>query len=103
MQPLWNMGGYMLGFISGKLGLESAMACTAAVEEVIDKHYAKQIDELSDINQEDELLSNLIKFRQEEVEHKNIGLEHSNDAPRYFYKSVIKAITSLAIHISKKI
>ena len=103
MQPLWSIGGYLLGFISGKMGLEAAMACTAAVEEVIDDHYAKQIERLSGVDHEKILLSDLIRFREEEIEHKKIGLQHSSDSPRYVYKAIIKSLTRLAIKISEKI
>jgi ubiquinone biosynthesis monooxygenase Coq7 len=43
MQPIWHFGSYALGYVSGKLGVKAAMACTEAVEEVIEKHYNDQI------------------------------------------------------------
>jgi 3-demethoxyubiquinol 3-hydroxylase len=103
MQPIWNIGAYALGFISGKISPEAAMACTAAVEEVIDEHYESQIDALEMNDKEQELRTNIMRFRNEEIDHKNIGLEQSADMPRELYKSIIKGLTKLAITISKKI
>ena len=44
--PLWDLLGLGLGFGSTILGRKAAMLCTASVEEVIDKHYLNQINEL---------------------------------------------------------
>ena len=44
--PLWDLMGVGLGFSSTILGKKAAMLCTASVEEVIDKHYQNQIDQL---------------------------------------------------------
>ena len=44
--PLWDLLGISLGFGSTLLGKKAAMLCTASVEEVIDKHYLDQIDQL---------------------------------------------------------
>lgn len=72
--PLWHVAGYALGASTALLGPKAAMACTEAVEEVIDKHYAEQIEILPD--DEGPLAETLEKFRLEEVEHKNIAIEH---------------------------
>ena len=37
LSPLWHVAGYALGFATAKLGKEAAMACTVAVEEVIEE------------------------------------------------------------------
>ena len=104
MQPLWKTVGYIMGLISAKLGNEAAMACTAAVEEVIDQHYAEQIDRLSEIGDHEELVKALKSFRAEEVEHKDIGLRKSGGEGKYrLYKSFIRGLTKAAIGISKKI
>ena len=39
--PFWHMAGYALGAATTLLGREGAMACTEAVEEVIDGHNAR--------------------------------------------------------------
>jgi len=44
--PLWDLLGVGLGFGSTLLGKKATMLCTASVEEVIDKHYLEQINQL---------------------------------------------------------
>ena len=44
--PLWDLLGIGLGFGSTILGKKAAMLCTASVEEVIDKHYQNQIQQI---------------------------------------------------------
>ena len=46
LQPFWNIAGYGLGVATALIGPEAAMACTAAIETEIDKHYGEQIDEI---------------------------------------------------------
>ena len=72
--PLWHVAGFALGAGTALLGTKAAMACTEAVEEVIDKHYAEQIESLGD--DEGALAETLEKFRQEEVEHKQIAIDN---------------------------
>ena len=71
--PLWDLLGVTLGFGSTLLGKKAAMLCTASVEEVIDKHYQSQIDQLD--QNEKELKKNIIKFREDELHHKDIAYE----------------------------
>ena len=71
--PLWDLLGVGLGFGSTLLGKKAAMLCTASVEEVIDKHYLDQINQLGD--DEKELKSKIIKFREDELHHKDIAYE----------------------------
>src|SRR5215467_10455533 len=40
MLPLWHLAGFVLGAATAALGERVAMACTVAVEEAIDAHYA---------------------------------------------------------------
>ena len=94
LQPLWDVAGFALG---------AAMACTAAVEDVIDEHYAAQERELKDDTSEfKEVVS---KFRQEEIEHKETALaEGAEQAPGYeVLSATIKAGCRLAIKLSEKI
>ena len=72
--PLWDLLGVGLGFGSTILGKKAAMLCTASVEEVIDKHYQSQIDQLQD--DEKKLREKIKKFRADELEHKDIAYEH---------------------------
>src|SRR5437762_14336536 len=48
LSPLWRASGFALGAATALLGEKAAMACTAAVEEVIDEHYASQLERLGD-------------------------------------------------------
>ena len=68
--PLWDLLGVSLGFGSTLLGKKAAMLCTASVEEVIDKHYLDQINQLGP--EEKELKKKIIKFREDELNHKDI-------------------------------
>uniref|UniRef100_A0A095C407 Ubiquinone biosynthesis protein COQ7-like protein n=1 Tax=Schistosoma haematobium TaxID=6185 RepID=A0A095C407_SCHHA len=76
--PLWSIAGFTLGVGSALLGSKCAMACTVAVESVISEHYNNQIRELveSDPETYQELLQTLAQFRDEEMEHRDTGLEH---------------------------
>lgn len=101
--PLWSVLGYGLGFISGKIGKSAAMACTQAVEEVIDEHYLTQLKTLD--QQENLLKEKISKFRDDEIHHKDIALDQgAKDAPLYtLFAAGVRAATLLAIGISKKI
>ena len=71
--PLWDLMGVGLGFGSTILGKKAAMLCTASVEEVIDKHYLNQIKQLG--NDEKNLKKKIVKFREDELNHKDIAYE----------------------------
>ena len=71
--PLWDLLGVGLGFSSALLGKKAAMLCTASVEEVIDEHYLSQINQLG--ADEKDLKKKIIKFREDELHHKNIAYE----------------------------
>jgi ubiquinone biosynthesis monooxygenase Coq7 len=105
LSPIWNVAGFALGFITGKMGQKAAMACTVAVEEVIDQHYQVQEQILEQFPNENILKETVSKFRQEELEHRDIGLHHgAQQAP--FYKllcSGIKIASKTAIWLSKRI
>lgn len=103
LSPLWHVAGYALGFTTGLLGEKTAMACTAAVEEVIDEHYTNQLNELQD---KDPTLSTLIeKFQQEEREHRDIALMRgAESAPgHYVITQAIKMGSRLAIWLSTRL
>ena len=68
LQPLWNVAGFALGAATAAIGPEAAMACTAAVETEIDKHYQEQLDALGDTDPE--LSAAILDFQAEELEHK---------------------------------
>ena len=101
--PLWNVMGFGLGVASAIMGEKAAMACTIAVEEVIGEHYAKQVEVLD--GEHKELKSKLMKFRDEELEHLETGIEHDGEnAPGYpIMKTIVQFGCRTAIKISEKI
>ena len=103
LHPLWHVAGYALGAATALLGREAAMACTVAVEEVIDEHYAKQAARLG--ADEPELKGMIETFRAEEIEHRDIGLaEGAERAPAYdLLKGAIKAGSRMAIWLAERI
>tara|TARA_Y100001960_G_scaffold326670_1_gene411473 strand:- start:1854 stop:2387 length:534 start_codon:yes stop_codon:yes gene_type:complete len=101
--PLWDLLGIGLGFGSTILGKKAAMLCTASVEEVIDDHYKKQIDQLG--SDEKNLKDKIIKFRKDELYHKNIAY-NEGATKKGFYSvmdKIIKTGSKIAINISEKI
>tara|TARA_A100001037_G_scaffold291928_1_gene306587 strand:+ start:191 stop:727 length:537 start_codon:yes stop_codon:yes gene_type:complete len=105
LSPFWDLGGYLLGVTTALIDRKAAMACTVAVEEVIEEHYKDQQNILKKDNTEKELIKIIKKFREEEIEHKDIALEHNaQDLKGYqLMTKGIKTITKLAIFLSKKI
>jgi 3-demethoxyubiquinol 3-hydroxylase len=103
LSPLWHVAGWALGAASAALGERAAMACTAAVEEVIDAHYAGQIDALGEA--EPELKQSLEEFRSNEIEHRDTAIaQGAEDAPAYaLFSAAIKAGSRLAIWLSTRI
>ena len=101
--PLWDLLGIGLGFGSTLMGKKAAMLCTASVEEVIDKHYQNQIDQLKD--DEKELKSKIIKFREDEIHHKHIAYEEGATKDGFYsiMDKIIKTGSKIAIGISEKI
>ena len=100
--PLWDLLGVSLGFGSTIIGKKAAMLCTASVEEVIDKHYQNQINQLE--NDEKQLKNKIIKFRNDELHHKNIAYEKgaSKDGFYSIIDKIIKTGSKIAITISEK-
>jgi 3-demethoxyubiquinol 3-hydroxylase len=103
LYPLWHVVGYALGVATATLGSEAAMACTVAVEETIEEHYQKQLEYLAD--DERALKSMIKKFRDEEIEHKNIGLKNNAEDLAYYpiLRALIRAGSKTAIWLSERI
>jgi len=103
LAPLWHAAGYALGAGTALLGEKAAMACTVAVEEVIDEHYAAQADSLG--QDEAELKAVIEEFRAEEQEHRDIGYaEGAEQAPGYpVLTQVVKRASKLAIWLSERV
>ena len=101
--PLWDLLGVGLGFGSTLLGKKAAMLCTASVEEVIDKHYLDQINQLGP--EEKELKKKITKFRQDELDHKDIAYEEGASKKGLYsiMDKIIKTGSKIAINISEKV
>ena len=101
--PIWNIAGFALGASTALLGEKAAMACTVAVEKVIGEHYQEQLDLIQDDLKD--LKKTISKFRDDELEHHDIGIEHdAENAPGYkIMTKVIEIGCKTAIAVSKKI
>lgn len=104
LQPFWQVAGYALGAGTAMLGPRAAMACTAAVETEIDKHYQEQMEQLETEN-DPELLGKIAEFREEELEHKRVALEAgAEETPGYpVLSAAIRLGCKVAIGLSKRI
>lgn len=108
-QPLWHVGGYLLGATTALMGEKAAHACTIAVEEVIADHYQDQLDKLKVLgiqegDRYDHLQGIISKFRDEEIQHKNHSeQEGGRDAPAFgAITGAVKAISKAAIWLSSR-
>ncbi len=102
--PLWHVGGFFLGAATAMLGEKAAMACTVAVESVINDHYLSQEAQLSE-KADMPLKETLAQFRAEEMEHHDTGIAHgAEDAPAYpVLHAVVSTITRSAIWLSSRV
>ncbi len=105
LHPFWSVAGYALGAGTALLGPEAAMACTAAVEEEIDKHYSEQLDRLAEIDEEPELAEMIEEFREEEREHRDAALANgAENAPAYpLLSGAIRLGCRIAIKVSERV
>ncbi len=107
--PVWHVAGFALGAATALMGEKAAMACTEAVEEVIDEHYTRQLETLDSLaaegKAEPELQALIAEFRAEEIEHRDTAREAgAAEAPAYPVLSQgIKNATKLAIWLSERI
>lgn len=103
LHPIWNVAGFALGAATALMGPKAAMACTVAVEEVIDEHYRQQSAQLG--QDEAPLKAKIDKFRAEELQHRDTGLEHgAEQAPAYpLLTGAIKAGSRLAIWLAERV
>jgi len=103
LTPVWHVAGYALGAATASMGERAAMACTVAVEEVIDEHYAAQADSLD--TDESDLKATIEEFRAEELEHRDIGYEHgAEQAVGYpILSATIKRASRIAIWLSERV
>ncbi len=103
LHPLWNVAGFALGAATALIGPRAAMACTAAVETEIDKHYGDQLRQLGD--EDPDLSATITEFQAEELEHRETaiaaGAENAVGYP--LLSAVIRAGCRAAIALSKRI
>jgi ubiquinone biosynthesis monooxygenase Coq7 len=103
LAPIWRLAGFALGAGTALMGDKAAHACTEAVENVIEEHYAAQITELA--ARDPVLAAELSKFRDEELEHRDQAVEEgAREAPGYaLLTAAIRTGCRAAIKISEKI
>jgi ubiquinone biosynthesis monooxygenase Coq7 len=103
LQPVWHVAGHALGAVTALLGPSAAMACTAAIETEIDRHYGEQLAALGD--EDPDLAATVEQFRAEEVEHRDAALASgAEEAFAYpILSSLIRAGCRVAIELSKRI
>ena len=103
LQPVWSAAGFALGAATALLGPEAAMACTAAIETEIDRHYTQQLVELGD--DDAELSAMIAEFRDDEREHRDAALAAGAErAPGYpLLFGAIRLGCRLAIRLSERI
>ena len=105
LEPFWSAAGYALGAATALMGPEAAMACTAAVETEIDKHYSDQLDRLLETGADPELATMIEEFREEEREHRDAALEAGAErAPGYpLLSGAIRLGCRVAIKLAERI
>ena len=103
LQPVWSAAGFALGAATALIGPEAAMACTAAIETEIDRHYTEQLEELGD--EDPELAAMIREFRDDEREHRDAALAAGAEkAPAYpVLFTAIRLGCRAAIALSKRI
>ena len=105
LQPLWSVAGYALGAATALIGPEAAMACTAAVEEEIDRHYTRQLEQLETDGDDPELAGMIDRFRADERAHRDAALAAGAErAPAFpLLSAAIRLGCRAAIRLSERI
>jgi len=103
LTPLWDVAGFALGAATALIGPKAAMACTAAIETEIDRHYGAQLDRLGDTDPE--LGATIQEFRAEEIEHRDAAIAAgAEQAPAYpLLSAAIRLGCRVAIGLSERI
>jgi ubiquinone biosynthesis monooxygenase Coq7 len=99
--PLWSVAGYAVGAATALLGERAAMACTVAVEEVIDEHYRLQAEKLAGEDPAETILS----FRDDEIAHRDLAIAHGAEetAGYELITSLVKTGSRIAIWLSTRL
>jgi len=103
LHPLWSVAGYALGAATALLGERAAMACTVAVEEVIDEHYREQAERLGD--DEPVLREEILSFRRDEIAHRDLAIaEGAEETSAYdLITAAVKTGSRIAIWLSTRL
>jgi 3-demethoxyubiquinol 3-hydroxylase len=103
LHPLWTAAGYALGAATALMGERAAMACTVAVEEVIDEHYQRQAEQLGE--EDPALRETILSFRADEIAHRDLAIaQGAEESPGYdLISAVVKAGSRLAIWLSTRL
>jgi ubiquinone biosynthesis monooxygenase Coq7 len=103
LTPVWRIAGFALGAGTALMGEKAAMACTVAVEEVIEEHYQRQCDALGD--EEPKLREMIGKFQADESSHRQVGLAHDAEkTPGYrLLRRGIRTGTRVAVWLSERV
>lgn len=103
LQPLWHVTGFLLGAGTALMGERAAMACTVAVEEVIERHYEDQLKHLGP--DEAALKDSILRFQAEEVQHRDIGLANEAELAAGYpvLTAAIKAGTKAVIWVAERV
>jgi ubiquinone biosynthesis monooxygenase Coq7 len=103
LHPLWNVAGYALGAATALLGAQAAMACTVAVEEVIDEHYQAQAARLGE--DDPALRETILSFRDDEIAHRDLAIARgAEESPAYdLIRAVVKTGSRVAIWLSTRL
>jgi|TARA_B100001057_G_C22346924_1_gene755516 ubiquinone biosynthesis monooxygenase Coq7 len=99
LAPLFDIGAFAMGVGTALMGPKAAYVCTEAVEEVIEQHYNKQIDQLDKIDTE--IQKKITKFRDDEAHHKETGNKNS-DKSHPLLKKLINKTTEAAIFLAER-
>lgn len=102
LQPFWHVAGFALGAATALIGPEAAMACTAAVETEIEKHYNDQLQTLGE--DDPELSETIAEFRDDEREHHDAAIRAGAEkAPAYpLLSAAIRLGCRAAIRLSER-
>jgi ubiquinone biosynthesis monooxygenase Coq7 len=103
LQPVWSVAGYALGAATALIGPEAAMACTAAIETEIDRHYTAQLETLG--GEDAELAGMIEEFRADERAHRDAAIAAGAErAPAYpLLSGAIRLGCRIAIRLSERI
>lgn len=104
--PLWDALGYGLGAVSALMGQKAAMACTAAVEDVIDQHYQNQLAALDPDDPDTlPLRETILHCHADELHHRDTALDHGAEAMRghRVFQALVRGATRIAIAVAKRV